>query len=67
MKIESEEGQAHPSSDNVVRDRSHLRQAVLHLQFYGLATITVLSFFPRMFRVQERAFFLLFVVAIGFA
>ena len=40
---------------------------ILQLQLYGLVAITLLSFFPRLFRFQEHAFFLLFAVAIGFA
>jgi O-antigen ligase len=39
----------------------------LKVQIYGLAAITLLSFFPRLFRFQEHAFFVLFAVAIGFA
>ena len=48
-------------------DRFHARPWILQLQVYGLAGITLLTFFPRLFRLQERVFFLLFVVAIGFA
>ena len=49
------------------RGRFHARALVQQLQVYGLAAITLLSFFPRAFRFQEHAFFVLFTVAIGFA
>ncbi|HEY7532962.1 MAG TPA: O-antigen ligase family protein, partial [Nitrospiraceae bacterium] len=49
------------------RGRFHARALIQQLQVYGLAAITLLSFFPRAFRLQEHAFFVLFIVAIGFA
>ena len=67
MKVESEEGNARPNTGNVLPGRFHARPLILQLQVYGLAGITLLTFFPRLFRFQERVFFLLFVVAIGFA
>jgi O-antigen ligase len=56
--------------DNIlgkIRDGSGAKPFILQLQLYGLAGITLLSFFPMMFRLQERTFFLLLVVAICFA
>jgi putative inorganic carbon (hco3(-)) transporter len=50
-----------------MRDVSGVRPLILQLQLYGLAGITLLSFFPMMFRLQERTFFLLLVVAVCFA
>jgi putative inorganic carbon (HCO3(-)) transporter len=50
-----------------MRDVSGVRPLILQLQLYGLAGITLLSFFPMMFRLQERTFFLLLVVAMCFA
>ena len=47
--------------------RFHASTLIWQLQVYGLAGITLLTFFPRLFRFQEHVFFLLFVVAIGVA
>lgn len=55
------------SADLRSRERFHARSLILPLQFYGLAAITFLSFFPRFFRLQEHIFFVLFVMAVGFA
>src|SRR5262249_5073904 len=52
---------------NRIRDFSGARPFIWQLQLYGLAGITLLSFFPRLFRYQEHAFFILFIVAIGLA
>ena len=49
------------------KERLHAKPLILHLQFYGLAAITFLSFFPRFFRFQEHVFFILLVMAVGFA
>ena len=47
--------------------RFHASTLIWQLQVYGLAGITLLTFFPRLFRFQEHVFFLLFVVAIAVA
>lgn len=49
------------------RERFHAKSLILQLQFYGLAAITFLSFFPSFFRFQERTFFVLLVMAVGLA
>jgi O-antigen ligase len=67
MKVESEEDNAGPNAEGVLLGRRFRAKAlILELQVYGLAAVTLLSFFPKLFRVQEHAFFLLFVVAICF-
>ena len=67
MKLESEEREASPTACNILRNRFHAKSLVLHLQTYGLATVTFLSFFPSLFRYQERASILLLVIALCFA
>jgi len=68
MKAESEEGNSGPHTQSLVPGRRvHTRALIQQLQVYGLAAITLLSFFPRFFRIEERAFFALLVVTICFA
>ena len=50
-----------------IADRFPTRTCILYLQIYGLAAVTFLSFFPSLFRYQERASILFFVVAVCFA
>jgi O-antigen ligase len=68
MKAESEERNSGPNTQHLLSGRRvDTRALIQQLQVYGLAVITLLSFFPLFFRIQERAFFLLLVVTIGFA
>src|SRR6188768_506739 len=67
MKVESQESNARPNGGNVLPRRFHISPLIWQLQVYGLAGITLLTFFPRLFRFQEHVFFLFFVVTIAVA
>ena len=67
MKLENEEREASPIVCRVSRGPSHAKPFMSHLQTYGLAAVTFLSFFPSLFRYQERVSILLLLVALCFA
>lgn len=67
MKLENEERDAFPTVCHVSRHRFDATAFMLHVQAYGLAAVTFLSFFPSLFRHQERVSILFLVVALCFA
>ncbi len=42
-----------------------IRNIIWKIESYGLALITVMSFFPRLFHLEEALFFILLVIALG--